>query len=153
MTKRLSTLTAATLAALALAGVASAFSPDEPGKLAQAALQAQILGQYGRQWQILHPRQRAAFRRAAWERCQRRSHATDVALNMQPDDVRVVDEYDDVVTFPLLGRQKVRAVTLQVALGKRKIADTVYTGRYRGKWYGLIAGDHFRAYRAGRCPA
>ena len=154
---RLLVLGCSLFAVVVLVGPLSA-SPakyDDVKRLQVALTWANIRGQYGKVWPLLHPRYQRVATRSFWEACQRkRARAT---AGVEWLSIRATDAYDDRVTLPLLGRVRVVAVSMEAKIDylgtKRTIRDTVYWMKGGDEWLGLWAPETYRAYKAHRCPA
>ena len=152
----------ATVALLA-AMLVLAFSPgaggatrgDDPRSLAVQVVKWNFLAQYGRIWELLHPRYQAVTTRTFWEACKRKN--APVGIRMQ--SIKALGSYPDTITLPLLGRIKVTAVTLELRYthpaikGVQKAGDTTYWIRYHGTWKGLWRLADYQAYSHHRCPS
>jgi hypothetical protein len=127
---------------------------SDPRTLAVNVVKWNFLGQYGRVWQLLHPRYQRVTTRAFWESCKRRASNPGIAVK----SIKAIDSYADEMTLPLIGHVKVEAVTLQMRFtlpalsGVQTVSDTAYWTRYRGQWKGLWQLSDYRAYRRHRCP-
>jgi hypothetical protein len=145
------------LLAIALPAGPSTASPGKYNdvKALQVALTwANIRGQYGKVWPLLHPRYQRVTTRSFWEECQREQARKTVGIEWL--SVRATDAYDDKVTLPLLGRVSAVAVSMEAKIDylglKRTIRDTVYWAKVSGRWRGLWKPETYRAYQADRCP-
>ena len=148
------------IAALLLVTPASAKPTAGSGQSASSfmveVLWNDVRAQYGKVWGKLHPRYQKVTTRAFWESCQRTKDGDAAGLVVH--SVRATNEYADEIRFPLLGTQKVRAVTLEMRyshplLGKnRKLTDTVYAVRWGATWKALWEPTTHSAYAKHRCP-
>jgi hypothetical protein len=113
-----------------------------------------FLGQYGRVWQVLHPRYQHVTTRTFWESCKRKNAPTGI----QVKSLKAVDSYLDTITLPLLGKLHVTAVTLQMRFttptlsGTQSVSDTVYMTKVGSAWKGLWEVADYQAYSHHRCP-
>ena len=143
------------IAVLAGPATASLAKYDDLKKLQVAVTWANIRGQYGRVWPILHPRYQRVTTRSFWEECQRKEARKTQGVEWL--SIRATDAYGDRITLPLLGRVNVVAVSVEANVeylgAKRTIRDTLYWMKVGGKWRGLWGPETYRAYRVHRCPA
>ena len=142
---------------MSVLGGPSAAAPvkyEDLKRLHVALVWANVRGQYGRAWPLLHPRYQRVTTRAFWETCQRKQAQADPGIEWL--SIRATDAYADRVTVPLLGRVSVVAVSIEAKyeyLGATRTArDTLYWTKVNGKWRGLWKPEQYRAYRAKRCP-
>lgn len=152
---------ATVIASLVLAVPAAARTDASSGQSAGSFLVevswGNVRAQYGKVWSKLHPRYQRVTTRAFWESCQRKRDKDTAGLEVH--SIKAIEEYPDTVTLPLLGRIKVRAVTLEMRyshplLGNnRKQTDTVYAVKWGSTWKGLWEPETYAAYAKRRCPA
>jgi hypothetical protein len=148
-------LVALALVALALAACAtSSAASGDVRELSVDTTWANVRGQYGKVWVLLHPRYQRVVGRAFWESCQRRRARKTVGVEWL--SVRATDDYRDRLPFALLGTLSVTAVSLEAKIDylgtKRTIRDTIYWIRVGGRWRGLWDRATYRAYATKRCP-
>jgi hypothetical protein len=140
---------------LASAVPATAMAGDSPGTVEQNVVRWNFAGQYGRIWQTLHPAYQKVVSRSFWQACKVASANKTASVDFASLDI--TDTYADTLTFPVLGRLDVTAVTASMKykyLGTtHTTADTVYFIRVGGQWKGLWDTATYKAYKAHRCPA
>ena len=112
----------------ASAGPSTASLKYEDLKALQVALTwANIRGQYGKVWPLLHPRYQRVTTRAFWEKCQRKRAAKTAGVEWL--SVKATDAYADRITLPLLGRVSVVAVSVEAKIDylgtTRTVRDTL----------------------------
>jgi hypothetical protein len=124
-------------------------------KVALGVVAANIRGEYGKVWPLLHPRYQLVTTRAFWESCQRKKAASQTGIEWL--SIKATDAYPDRVTLPLLGNVRVTAVTIEAKieyLGSRHtVTDTNYWIKIGSRWRGTWKPEVYRAYKAHRCPA
>ena len=140
------------------AGTVAASAKYEDLKKFQVALTwANIRGQYGKVWPLLHPRYQRVTTRAFWEACQRKR--AQKRAGVEWISVKATDAYSDRITLPLLGSISVVAVSIEAKLKYRGTTQTVRETHYWtqygkwGTWAGLWEPPTYRAYKAHRCPS
>jgi hypothetical protein len=148
------------IAALLLVTSASAEPTARSGQSASSfmveVLWNDVRAQYGTGWGKLHPRYQKVTTRAFWEYCQRIRDRDAAGLVVHA--VKATNEYAAELKFPLLGTQKVRAVTLEMRyshplVGKnRKLTDTVWVVRWGATWKVMWETTTYGAYAKHRCP-
>lgn len=153
----LAALIASLLTAAPAASRTDASSGQSAGAFLVEASWAGVRAQYGKVWSKLHPRYQRVTTRAFWESCQRKE-AKDTA-GLEVHSLTAIEEHPDIVTLPLLGKLKVRAVTMEMRyshplLGNnKKLTDTVYAVKWGTTWKGLWKPESYAAYAKRRCPA
>jgi hypothetical protein len=134
---------------------ASLVKYDDVKALQVALTWANVRGQYGKVWPLLHPRHQHVTTRTFWEECQRRNARKSAGVEWL--SIRATDAYADTISLPLVGRVRIVAVSMEAKIDylgvKRTIRDTVYWAKVSGKWRGLWKPETYRAYQAHRCPA
>src|SRR5262245_41520531 len=140
---------------LVFAGTVSASAKyDQLEQLQVAMTWANIRGQYGKVWPLLHPRYQRVTTRAFWEACQRmRARQT---AGVKWSSVKATGAYSDRITLPLLGSIPVVAVSVAAKIkylgSTRTVRDTLYWKLNGGGWASLWDPATYRAYKAHRCP-
>jgi hypothetical protein len=116
---------------------------------------ANIRGQYGKVWPLLHPRYQRVTTRAFWEACQRKRAQKKAGVEWI--SVKSTGAYPDRITLPLLGSIPVVAVGIEARLKYRGTMQTVrethYWTPYGSWWASLWEPATYRAYKAHRCPS
>jgi hypothetical protein len=140
---------------LGFAGTSSAQPRGDDAKtLAVNVVKWNLLAQYGRIWQVLHPRYQQVAGRTLWQSCKEKAGADYAALTLK--SVKALDSYPDTMTLPLLGKIKVQAVTLRAVIASggqsQTVTDTVYFTKVGGQWKGLWTLADYKAYSHHRCP-
>jgi hypothetical protein len=103
-------------------------------------------GQYGRQYDLLHPAQQAAVTRDAYMNCK----AADTSIKVS--DSKATEEYDETITVPLVGTIPTRAVTMEYHVGELVQHSTFHLIDVDGAWRWSLSPDELAAYQAGDCP-
>src|SRR5262245_42749682 len=88
--------------------VPAAAKYDQWRQLQVALAWANIRGQYGKVWPLLHPRYQRVTTRAFWEACQRKRARQTAGVKWI--SVKATQAYPDRITLPLLGSIPVVAV-------------------------------------------
>jgi hypothetical protein len=151
------TLIALCVACFCLGGSTAhaATQSDTPRSLSVKAVQWNFLHEYGRVWQLLHPRYQRVTTRAFWESCKRKKAPAGVNVK----SIKAIDSYPDTITLPLLGRVRVEAVAIELrytvagSTNVQSANDTIYWVRYGKGWKGLWALSDYQAYSHHRCPS
>jgi hypothetical protein len=116
-----------------------------------------VLGQYGRSWDSLHPFHQAVVSRSRYVDCQSRGDEDTAGYTV--DKTEVLDQYDEPVRIP--GQPKdvpSKAVTLRLSVGSPllkkpvKYTRTVHAVAVNGEWRWILPPEDYRAYKAHRCP-
>lgn len=108
-------------------------------------------GQYGRQWDELHPLQQAFITRDRFQDCQRRNIG---GIGVKVD--RIIDRFEDTSTVPGTETSAPNtAVTLQITATpggqKQTQKSTIHMFLVDGQWRHSVNGEVAEAYKAGRC--
>lgn len=101
-------------------------------------------GQWGAQWDTLHPAHQGAVARDTFVGCGRTSNLTDIT---------VLVEYNEETFVPLLGQTMTRVVTYSATQDGTTIAEAmrvVQTGDNEWRW--VMDDVEIEVYQAGRCP-
>lgn len=84
-------------------------------------------GQVGRLWDELHPAQQAVVSRDTYMDC-----LGDSAFNA--DRIRAVEEYDETISVPEVGRVESKAITVEMRDGDSTDTETFHEVRVDGAW-------------------
>ena len=104
-----------------------------------------VLGQWGRQWETLHPGQQEVVTRNAFMDCRSDDSIPEV-------DVEEVEQYDEQVDVEGVGSVPSTAVTVRVTSGDEAENMTVHAIAVDGEWRWTLPADDYKAYAAGDCP-
>lgn len=136
-------LIAALGAALAACGGGSS---DKSTETAGDAVKRQFAfisdGQFGREWDELHPADQAVVSRDHFERC-------GAGKSVNIDSVTVKETYDDTITVAGADTAS-KAVTVELKSGSAKDTRTFHEVMVDGKWRWVIADTS--SYSNGKCP-
>lgn len=134
--------------------------PAEPAEsaasFAKSVTEANLKGQYGKNWARLHPAHKDETSRSEWEACQEK--AADGRAGIKVLSIDVLETYVDEYEAPKLGPVEATAVTMRLRYthplfeGEQELTDTIYIVDVDGEWRGLWDQATFDAYQAGRCP-
>jgi hypothetical protein len=129
---------------------------ETPGDFALAAVDANLKGQYGKIWSVLHPLHQETTTRGEWESCKREE--AQGRAGMKINEVEVVESYPDSYDDPAIGVVDAVAVTVRMKFehplleGEQEATDTLHVLNVDGAWRGLWEPATYEAYVAGRCP-
>lgn len=106
-------------------------------------------GQWGREWEHLHPEQQAFISKELYQSCGEASDIPNI------DDVSVVETYEEEITIPgteTTVSSTAVTVSLQFSQGTEMLEteDTFHVSELDGRWRWFL-GDA-ETYRAGECP-
>jgi len=106
-------------------------------------------GQWGREWDELHPGQQAVVPREKYVDC---ANATNV--NLTGLSVDVIETYDDPMDISGVPEKTSTAVTVKLTTEASKNAETntVHEVLVAGEWRWVLNNDAIAAYQAGHCP-
>lgn len=102
-------------------------------------------GQWGRQWEDLHPAHQAVVSRDSFIAC-----ASEVQIDL--DSVEVLEVYDEPVSVEGASLPS-KAVTVRLEAGPSSDEQTFHLLDVEGEWRWVMSDDALTAYRAGECPA
>lgn len=134
------------VAALVLAACGSSGSGQESASQALVRhLTFVSKGQYGPEWDELHPAQQAVVPRDKYMQCAS-EHVFPIT------DIKATEEYDDTITVPEAGSVVSRAVTVSYKLKDQTQSQTFHEVKVDGKWRWVLDQKSIDAYKAGTCP-
>jgi hypothetical protein len=114
---------------------------------AGAAAREQILlgarGQYGLQWDMLHPAHQEVVSRDLFTDCGR---IRDIS------DVQVIVEFNEETQVPRLGQVTTRVVTYTLTEDGQSTAEAIRMVSANGQWRWVMEPSDLSIYQAGRCP-
>jgi hypothetical protein len=131
--------------------------PSGPSKNSTAVAKAAFARQYTAVWNYLHPKLQQAVSESAWQSCQKRYPLSSPGVKIK--SVRVADSKPVPVSLPLLGKAKIRAVTLQVlfttpASASMQVAlEYAYWINDKGNWKAVWLPDTYDLYKSGKCDS
>ena len=143
----------ALLSVLAVAsGTASAAQPKPEDVLVQA-LRFLSLGQYGREYNLLHPGQKKLIRRQLFVDCWTRSPVPKFDIV----SVKKFDQYRDPIKLVGVPQRVAQAVTFRIVVrssGQTESFNQTWNAvRVGNKWVWVLPNASVRAFRRGTCPA
>ncbi len=161
----LRTLLCAVVGAGALAGSAVADMPAGgtpadpwptlPSKYSAILAKAAFTHDYNTVWSYLSPAYQSAVSQSRWLACQKQNPVAPPGVNIK--SVKVADSTKVPVNLPILGRQDVRTVALQVLFsrggGSQQIA-LAYAYWFKnkdGKWVAVWMPPVYSKYKSGGC--
>src|SRR5207244_451462 len=130
--------------------------PSGPSKFSQAVAKAAFTHNYASVWGYLHPKLQKAVSESAWQSCQK--HNPIASPGVKIGSVRVADSKPVPIALPLLGKQKIRAVTLQVLVtvgggGQQVAIEYAYWVQDKGNWKAVWLPDVYSLYKSGKCDS
>ena len=140
------------LAALAIAGSASAALRQDPGVFVKRLVGQMVRGEYGRAWLTLHPAHRRVASRSEYVACELASPISGEVASLRVQ--RVVDRR---VLVAGVGRVRAKAVLFRLVLRDLASGDTAvvtHTGHavaLRGAWRWILRPERYALYRADGC--
>jgi len=137
---------------LALTGACGGGSSDDgsPGNAVRRQFGYIDKGQWGREWDELHPQHQAIVSRSDFVNCN--------ADNNLDIDVEIVDTYEETIDVPELGVTDTTAVTVDITgnIGffglPDESTDTFHEINVDGEWRWVLSQDNLDSYSAGDCP-
>jgi len=102
-------------------------------------------GQWGREWDELHPAHQAIVSRDAWVSC-------NSDLSVELEGVTVEEVFDEPVSAVDIPQGPAKAVTVSYRVNGREDTDTFQVLDVDGAWRWVLQDDVLAAYREGRCP-
>jgi hypothetical protein len=114
-----------------------------------------LRGQYGRNWETLHPAHQAIVSRAKYDSCERQN---DQGTGATKIDITVEDTYTEPVLVKGLGTVPSTAVTLRFSYDNPltgKPAEEHATGHavaVDGQWRWILKPQDYDAFVKGKCP-
>jgi hypothetical protein len=118
-------------------------------------IQQALRGQYGRNWETLHPVHQAVVSRERYDTCESDSEESVGATKI---NVALVDTYEEPVRVEGDGTVDSTAVTLRFTYNNPltgKPAEehtTVHAVAVGGEWKWILTPKDYAAYRKGQCP-
>ena len=134
-------------------GTASAAQPKPEDVLVQA-LRSLSLGQYGREYDLLHPGQKKLIQRQLFVDCWKRSPVPKFDLV----SVKKIDQYRDPIKLVGVPQRVSQAVTFRIVVRSstgptESFNQTWNAVRVGNKWVWVLPNASVRAFRRGMCPA
>jgi hypothetical protein len=133
----------------------SALKPDEDaGDFIQEIFQRSLRGQYGRNWETLHPAHQKVVSREKYDACESQDDES-VAAKISVD---VLETYEEPVLLEGSGTVDSTAVTLRFSYDNPltgKPAEehaTVHAVAVDGEWKWILRPEDYGAYVKGDCP-
>lgn len=129
--------------------------PSVPAQLAKNIAKASFAHQYNRVWSYLHPTYQRAVSRSHWIRCQGSHPAAPPKVTITKVSVASATELP--VDLPLLGRQNVQEIQLQVryttkaADGQQFALLYAFWLKQAKTWRAVWLSDEYAAYKVGGC--
>jgi hypothetical protein len=129
--------------------------PSAPNKLSQAVAKAAFTHNFTAIWSYLHPKLQKAISETAWQSCQKRNPIASPGVKI--GKVSIADSKPVPIVLPLLGKQKLRAITLQVLFtapggGGQQIAiEYAYWIQDKGNWKAVWLPEVYSLYKSGKC--
>jgi hypothetical protein len=129
--------------------------PSQPNKFSQAVAKAAFTRNYTAVWGYLHPKLQKAISETSWQNCQKRNPVASPGVKIS--SVRIADSRGVPTSLPLLGKQKLRTITLQVLFtapggGGQQIAiQYAYWIQDKGNWEAVWLPEQYSTYKSGKC--
>jgi hypothetical protein len=131
-------------------GAATTATPHEqPGVFVKRVLREEINGQWGRQWDELHPAHQLLISRAQYVECSRQM-GTNVAKGTET--LRVIDVRDEAIQVQDVPERssKVVTITLRVS-GKAPQTYRVHAVDNHGRWAWILGNRFLTQLNRDRC--
>ena len=139
------TLAIITVAALAL--VACGGSSEQSASDAAEQMYSYMgKGQFGRDYDMLHPAHQAVVARERFIECAQGSAGFSVSK------VGAEEEFDEDYDVARVGLIPTRAVTLKYNIGELEQHRTIHMVDVDGSWRWIMGEDDLSAYESGNCP-
>jgi hypothetical protein len=113
-----------------------------------------LRGQYGRNWETLHPAHQAVVTREKYDSCERQSNES---LGTKID-IAVVETYEEPVLVKGSGTVDSTAITLRFTYDNPLTGEevqehaTVHAVAVDGEWRWILTPQDYDAYAKGTCP-
>jgi hypothetical protein len=138
------------------AGTTTESKPEQDASAFMKELTERSLrGQYGRNWESLHPAHQAVVTRDKYDSCERESNESTGATKISID---VEDTYEEPVRVEGEGMVDSTAVTLRLTYDNPltgKPAEehgTAHAVPVEGEWKWILTDGDYKAYAKGQCP-
>jgi hypothetical protein len=130
--------------------------PSGPSKGSQAVAKAIFGHKYTTAWGYIHPKLQKAIPESAWLSCQKKNPVASPGVKI--GQVRIADSRGVPIALPLLGKQRVRTVLLQVLFttpgsGQQVAVQYAYWVQDKGNWKAVWLPEQYQAYKSGRCDS
>jgi len=120
-----------------------------PKESAGAAVSRQLReltsGQFGREWDELHPAQQQSVGRSQWERCAAAVYLPELK------GVTVLETYADPIDVPDVPEKTSMAVTVRMDTSAGQETTTFHEVAVGGQWRWVLSD--LSPYKDGKCPA
>jgi hypothetical protein len=127
--------------------------PAAPSKNSTAVAKAIFAHKFASAWTYVHPKLQKAISESKWESCQKRNPVASPGVKIR--QVKIADSKPVPMSLPLLGKQKIRAVTVWILFsvsGSQQIATQyAYWVQDKGNWKMVWLPDQYSLYKSGKC--
>jgi hypothetical protein len=129
--------------------------PGAPSKFSQVVAKAAFTHNYDTVWKYLHPTLQKAVSESSWQACQKKYPLSSPGVKI--GRIRVADSKPVPTVLPLLGKRKMRAITLQILFtapgnGAQQVAlEYAYWIQDKGNWKAVWLPDTYQLYKSGKC--
>ncbi len=127
---------------------------EDAGEFLKEFAEQAFLGQYGREWETLHPDHKAIVSRDKFITCNQDDDSVTSEI-----DIEVVDTYEEPIRVPGSETVDSTAVTLRLSYdnpltGKPAQENlTAHAVPVDGEWTWILNDADYAAYKKGNCPA
>jgi hypothetical protein len=129
--------------------------PPVAAQLAKNIAKASFARKYPAVWTYLHPSYQEAVSQAHWQRCQGAHPAAPRSVKVTRVDIATFSQLP--TSLPLLGKQKIEEIQLQVQFRSPAASGSQYAVEYTfwlkqgNTWHAVWLPDEYSAYKTGKC--